>query len=196
MSRYTGPKCRLCRREGVKLFLKGSRCETEKCALTRKQSTPGQVPTGIRLSEFADRLREKQKVKRIYGVSERQFKNYVKKAQLSKGETGSVLLRNLELRLDSVVYRLGLALSRAHARQLVRTGKFLVNGKEVNIPSFAVKEGDIISPSNGLGRVREENLAWLSWDEKKKVGKVVRVPERSELDPNINEGLIVEFYSR
>lgn len=198
MSRYTGPKCRLCRLEGVKLFLKGSRCETEKCALTRKQTAPGMHQKAKRVaSDYKQHLREKQKVKRIYGLFERQFRRFFTLARRSKGATGEVLLKILESRLDNLVYRLGLAASRSSARQLVTSGKILVNGKKAAVPSIILKKGDIIAPaSEKIIQIGKEIPSWLSWDEKKKEGVFLRVPDRSELDSTINEHLIVEFYSR
>ncbi|PIS21265.1 30S ribosomal protein S4 [candidate division WWE3 bacterium CG_4_10_14_0_2_um_filter_42_7] len=196
MSRYTGPKCRLCRREGAKLFIKGARCETEKCAFFRRPTTPGHTQSRGQLSGYGKHLREKQKIKRTYGIMERQFRNYVIAARKLKGDTGKFLLRLLETRLDNVINRLGLAFSRAHARQLIRSGKFMVNGVKVTIPSYAVAEGDIIKPEEKTIVLKEISSKWLAWDEKKKEAKVLRFPEREDIDPEINEGLIVEFYSR
>jgi small subunit ribosomal protein S4 len=144
MARYTGPKCRLCRREGVKLYLKGARCESEKCAVAKRRQAPGQHGTSRkRLSSYGTQLREKQKAKRIYGVLEKQFKNYVKSALRHRGVTGEVLMQLLETRLDSIVYRAGFATSRAQARQFVRSNYFTVNGKVVNVPSYKVRGGDV-----------------------------------------------------
>jgi len=175
MGRYTGPKCRLCRREGVKLFLKGARCESQKCAMVRHSQVPGQHgKVGRRPSNYFLQLREKQKVKRIYGVLEAQFRKYFRMAEKHPGATGEVLLQFLERRLDNIVCRLGLAPSRAAARQMVRHGRITVDGKKVDRPSYLV----------------------LTWNKKTNQGKVSRLPEREEIDPTIREQLIVEFYSR
>ena len=197
---YLGPKCRLCRREGVKLFLKGSRCFSDKCAIIRRQQAPGQHGTYTRrISEYGKQLREKQKVKRIYGVSETQFRNYYEKAERKRGITGELLLQMLERRLDNVIYRLGLAHSRRHARILVGQGKFSLNGKKVNIPSILVSAGDKIALVNekGVPMVEEREVPnWLKWSKSKKEGTVLRLPERKDVDMDINEQLIIEFYSR
>ena len=210
MARYTGPVCRLCRREGVKLFLKGERCYTSKCAMERRPYPPGmhgQERRRTKLSDYGIRLREKQKLRRIYGVMERQFRRYFDMATRAKGMTGRELLTLLERRLDNVVYRLGFASSRAQARQLVRHGHFTVNGRKVDIPSYLVKPGDVIA-------VREEskkkayfkNLAeemeqvsvpsWLSLDPMTLSGRVLELPKREDIDVPVNEQLVVEFYSR
>jgi len=210
MARYLGPRCRLCRREGMKLFLKGSRCLTEKCAMSREGRAN---PPGMRAKKFLKKptdyaimLREKQKVKRIYGLLEKQFKNYFLKAERQRGVTGENLLSLLERRLDNVVYRLGFAVSRAQARQLVRHGHFLVNGRKVNIPSYIVKKGDVIElreKSKNLAVVQEalEQRAgtlprWLSMDVEKKRGEVVDLPTREDIPFPVNERLIVELYSK
>jgi len=200
MARYTGPKCRLCRREGVKLYLKGERCEGVACPITRQRSFPGQHggKSRRRPSDYALQLREKQKAKRIYGVLERQFKKYVEEAKAARGESGIVLLQKLELRLDNVVYRLGLSQSRAHARQLVRQGKFLVNGKKVNIPSFETAAGDKIELA-GKSLEPRKNLIlpdWLSFDKRSKIGIVKSAPAREQIEQDIDEAAIIEFYSR
>jgi len=205
MARYVGPKCKLCRREGVKLFLKGARCDSPKCALFRKQQVPGQHGNDRRRrrpSEYAIQLREKQKVKRTYGVREAQFKNYFAAASQGRENVGNVLLQTLERRLDNVVYRAGLAYSRAHARQLVGHGKITVSGKVVDRPSFLVGISDTI----GFASKGEEEQwevvrldavpQWLMRDEKKKEISLTRLPEREDIGLDINEHLIVEFYSR
>ncbi len=208
MARYTGPSCRLCRREGMKLYLKGDRCYSDKCAVDRRGYAPGQHGQGRRkLSEYGIQLREKQKAKRIYGVLERQFRKYYKMAEKMKGVTGENLLQLLERRLDNVVYRLGLASSRAEARQLVRHGHFQVNGRKVNIPSYLVDVGDVITvkeKSRNSKRIKElvERAQdrtvpdWLQIDYEKLEGKVIELPTKEHIDIPIEEHLIVEFYSR
>jgi small subunit ribosomal protein S4 len=208
MARYTGSVCRLCRREGAKLFLKGTRCYTKKCAFERRPSPPGQH--GVRrrkVGEFGLQLREKQKVRRVYRVLERQFRNYFLEASKHSGVTGEYLLRMLELRLDNVVYRLGLALSRDQARQLVSHGHFAVNGRPTNIPSYQLKPGDRVEVRE-IRRGREpfklakENLRshqapeWLSVDAATLAGAVVDVPRRDQMPLDLNEQLVVEYYSR
>jgi small subunit ribosomal protein S4 len=207
MGRYTSAVCRLCRREKEKLFLKGSRCMTEKCALKSKDYPPGRRVRFVRkLSGYGVRLREKQKARRIYGLMEKQFRLYFKKAERVKGVTGTKLLELLERRLDNVVFRMGFATSRAQARQLVRHGHFLVNGKKVDIPSYSVEVGDEIQPrekSRGLAIIKEgleagakrEKPAWIEIDEGGLKGKVLRFPARDEMPP-IQEQLIVELYSK
>jgi len=208
MARYTGAVCRLCRREGMKLYLKGDRCYSDKCAFACKQAAPGQHGTSRKkVSEYGMQLREKQKVKRIYGVQEKQFRLYYDKASRQKGVTGENLLALLERRLDNVVYRLGLASSRVDARQLVRHGHFTVNGRKVNIPSFLVREGMVITVKEGSRRSpkfeaiaaaisRVNAPSWLELDKANLVGKVVGAPSRADIDLPINEQLIVELYSR
>ena len=208
MARYTGPVCRLCRREGAKLYLKGDRCYTGKCAIDRRAYAPGQHGQGRKKqSEYGLQLREKQKARRIYGILETQFRNYFEKAEHQKGVTGENLLRLLERRLDNVVYRLGFAGSRVEARQLVRHGHFIVNGKKVNIPSFLTKIGDVVEvaeKSRDNNRVKElaEQAArktpptWLESNADQFAGKVVAFPSREEIDVPIEEHLIVELYSR
>ena len=208
MGRYRGPVCRLCRREGMKLFLKGERCLTDKCSLTRRPYLPGQHgKTKPKLSVYAQQLREKQKVKRIYGILEKQFKNYFRKAQRSKGVTGEVLLQFLERRLDSVVYNLGFAVSRRQARQIVRHGHIRVNAHKVDIPSYLVKPGDLIkvvgkeSYINFIKQNREickdrQIPGWLELNEEKLEAKVLRLPLRSDIMLPIKESLIVELYSK
>lgn len=208
MARYTGAVCRLCRREGMKLYLKGDRCYSDKCALTNKAYAPGQHGQSRKKpSEYGIQLREKQKVRRIYGIQERQFRNYFEKAERQKGVTGENLLRLLERRLDNVVYRLGMASSRVDARQLVRHGHFTVNGKKVNIPSFLVEEGQVIAAKEGSKSspkfvgiadaiTHRTAPAWLELDKENLVGRVVSLPNREDVDLPITEQLIVELYSR
>ncbi|MBR5479995.1 MAG: 30S ribosomal protein S4 [Clostridia bacterium] len=209
MARYTGAVCRQCRREGQKLFLKGDRCYTGKCALDRRPAqTPGQHGKGRKkLSEYAMQHREKQKTRRYYGVLESQFAKYFEMASSKQGVTGENLLRILESRLDNVVYRLGLAMSRPEARQLVSHNHFSVNGKKVNIPSYLVKAGDVISlneksrGSEKFKTVIEANAsravpAWLDFDKNKLEAKVVNLPTREEIDLPVEEHLIVELYSK
>ncbi|MGQ9496842.1 MAG: 30S ribosomal protein S4 [Desulfotomaculales bacterium] len=208
MARYTGPRCRLCRREGVKLYLKGDRCYSPRCALDRRPFAPGQHGRGRKkVTEYALQIREKQKVRRIYGVLETQFRNYFAKAERQPGITGENLLRLLERRLDNVVYRLGLAGSRSEARQLVRHGHFLVNGRKVDIPSFQVRAGDTITlrqESRLIPRIQElmerasekEPPAWLAYDPDQATGRVVALPSRDQIDVPVKEHLIVELYSR
>ena len=209
MARYTGPQCRLCRREGMKLYLKGDRCYSGKCAVDRKTYAPGQHGTarGRKVSEYGLQLREKQKTRRIYGVLEKQFRNYFEKAEHQQGITGENLLRLLERRLDNVIYRLGLGASRVEARQLVRHGHFTVNGRRVNIPSFLISIGDIIEvreKSKESPRVKElmERAAektivtWLEYDSNQAKGRVVSLPTRDQIDIPVEEHLIVELYSR
>ena len=206
MARSTGPKCKQCRREGMKLFLKGERCLTEKCGIERRSYPPGQHGRGrTKQSEYLTQLREKQKAKRYYGVLEKQFRNYYEKASQRTGITGENLLRFLELRLDNVVYRLGFAASRAQARQFVRHGHFLVNGRRVNIPSFQLRPDDVLSMRTGS--TAEESIrdatdltasvaSWLQADHDNLTGKVLRHPDREEIDTPVQEQLIVELYSK
>ncbi|MDQ0286128.1 small subunit ribosomal protein S4 [Desulfofundulus luciae] len=208
MARYTGPQCRLCRREGIKLYLKGDRCYTGKCAIDRRPYPPGAHGQARRkISEYGLQLREKQKARRIYGVLETQFRNYFERAERQPGITGENLLRLLERRLDNVVYRLGLATSRMEARQLVRHGHFTVNGRKVNIPSYLVRVGDVIAvreKSKDSPRIKEllERAAdrtpppWLEYEENQAQGRVVALPTRDQIDTPVQEHLIVELYSR
>ncbi len=198
MSRYTGPKCKLCRREGIKLFLKGERCDSPKCALFRKQQAPGQHGTSHRRpSEYALQLREKQKVKRLYGVLERQFKRYFREAERAQGDTGKLLLQKLECRLDNAVYRANLAASRAQSRQFITHGKVLVNGGKVDKPSYQVSEGDEIEVQAELLDIPERPASdWLTVDKGKQKAKVTRLPERDDIGMDIDESMVVEFYSR
>jgi small subunit ribosomal protein S4 len=208
MAVYSGPVCRLCRRDGVKLFLKGERCYTSKCAIERRKYPPGQHGQRNRkLAEYGVQLREKQKLKRIYRVLERQFRNYFKEAIRRKGVTGETLLQLLEMRLDNVAYRMGFGLSRRQARQLVNHAHFRVNGKKVNIPSYQVRPGDTVSVAEGskqAGAIVDALQAtagrrvpeWLSLDVNAMTGRVLSVPTREQIDTQVNEALIVEFYSR
>ncbi len=209
MARYIEDSCRICRREGEKLFLKGSRCYTDKCAITRRAYAPGQHgQKRKKQSEYGMQLREKQKAKAFYGVLESQFRKYFEEASRRKGVTGTNLLQILESRLDNIVYRLGLATSRAQARQLVRHGHFTVNGKRVDIPSYLTKVGDEIkvkeasANSEIFKQIVEANEngrpvpTWLSADLSNKSGKVVAVPTREEIDLPVQEQLIVELYSK
>jgi small subunit ribosomal protein S4 len=208
MARYTEGVCRLCRREGEKLYLKGDRCYTTKCSIGKRSYAPGQHgQERKKVSEYGIQLREKQKLRRIYGILERQFSRYFLLAERKKGITGQNLLQILETRLDNVVYRLGLSASRKEARQLVRHGHFLVNGKKVNIPSFLLKAGDTVSIKTGsLESVKiKENLddassrtvpEWLELDLKNNSGKVKAAPTREQIDIPVQEHLIVELYSR
>ncbi|NPV54040.1 MAG: 30S ribosomal protein S4 [Firmicutes bacterium] len=209
MARYTGPVCRLCRREGMKLFLKGERCFTDKCAIDRRGYAPGQHGQGRKkLSEYAIQLREKQKLRRIYGVLERQFERYFEMAARKKGITGEALLQILESRLDNVVYRLGLAGSRNEARQTVMHGHIAVNGKKVDIPSYLVNPGDVISVREGSRELPKfkalaESLAdratpppWLELNAGELSGRVLNLPTRDQIDVPVQEHMIVELYSR
>ena len=209
MARYTGPVCRLCRREGMKLFLKGERCYTEKCAIEKRNLPPGQHGQGRkkRPSDYGQQLREKQKVKRIYGLLERQFRLYFQRAAQQSGITGESLLRQLELRLDNVVYSLGFAASRAQARQLVRHGHVEVNGKKINIPSYQARKGEVIqvrekSRKNEQIRQAVETAsgrgipAWLELNPEQFRGTVLDVPKREDIRLPIQEQLIVELYSK
>ncbi len=208
MARYTGSVCRLCRREGAKLFLKGSRCYSKKCSFERRPTPPGQH--GVRRRKVGDyglQLREKQKVRRTYSVLERQFKNYFDAADARPGMTGENLLRMLELRLDNAVYRLGFAPSRAAARQLVTHGHFTVNGRPTNIPSYQLKAGDRVEVRETHRerepfKVAKETLRshqvpeWLSIDAAKLSGAVLDQPRRDQMPLDLNEQLVVEYYSR
>jgi small subunit ribosomal protein S4 len=208
MARYTDPVCRICRREGLKLFLKGSRCYTKKCSFERRSTPPGMNTQRRRkVSEFGIQLREKQKVRKSYSVLEKQFRNYFEKAEQRKGMTGENLLRMLEMRLDNVVFRMGLASSRAQARQLVGHGHFAVNGKPTNIPSFATKVGDRIEVrENRRGReifktvtetIKSAQIPeWVTVDGGKLAGSILAEPVREQMPPEFNEQLVVEYYSR
>lgn len=208
MARYTEPVCRLCRREGAKLFLKGTRCYSKKCAFERRPSPPGQH--GVRrrkVGDFGLQLREKQKVRRVYSVMERQFRNYFIEAENRPGVTGENLLRFLELRLDNVVFRMGLASSRAQARQLVSHGHFAVNGRATNVPSFQLKVGDRVEvreshKSREPFKVAKETLRshqapeWLAVDGAKLATTINDLPRRDQMPLDLNEQLVVEYYSR
>ncbi|MBI5213395.1 MAG: 30S ribosomal protein S4 [Nitrospirae bacterium] len=208
MARYTGALCRLCRREGEKLFLKGTRCYTEKCGIERRKYAPGQHGQGRgKLSDYGIQLRAKQKVRRIYGVMENQFRIYFKKASMMKGITGELLLQLLERRLDNVVYRMGFAANRREARQLVKHGHFLVNGRSSDIPSHILRPGDTVEvkeASKGLQAVSESlSIAehrgfpgWIEIDAQGLKGKFVRIPTRDEMQLPVQEQLIVELYSK
>ena len=206
MSRYTDANCKLCRREGEKLFLKGDRCYSSKCAMERKNYAPG-MHTNLRKkqSDYANQLREKQKTKRFYGLSETQFRNLFDKADNKSGITGENLLIMLETRLDNVVFRLGFASSRKEARQLVTHGHFTINGKKATIPSMEVKEGDVIAvkakstDSPKFKEIKDMEItvpAWLSVDTDKLEGKVLSLPTREQIDAPVAEHLIVELYSK
>ena len=208
MARYTEAVCRMCRREGQKLFLKGDRCYTQKCAMECRAYAPGMHGQNrSKTSEYGQQLREKQKAKRYYGLLENQFRNYFELAERRPGQTGENLLAILESRLDNVVYRLGFAMSRAEARQLVSHGHFTVNGRKVNIPSFLVKPGMVIAIAQGsrdLEKLKQNVEAnafrqppqWLEYDRDNLVAKVVGVPQKSDIDLPIEEHLIVELYSK
>ncbi len=206
MAKYINADCRLCRREGTKLFLKGERCTSKKCALDKRPGAPGVHPTTRKKpSEYLIQLREKQKVKRAYGLLEKQFHGYYEKADRMKGKTGEIMLSLLERRLDNVVYRLGLGASRAMARQIVNHTHILVNGKKVNIPSYQVKVGDVISvkeksaSSELFAAVKGARVIvpkWLEFDASKLTGKVIALPARDDIDLTIAENRIIELYSK
>lgn len=208
MARYTDAVCRQCRREGQKLFLKGDRCYTDKCAVARRAYAPGMHGQGrTKASEYGSQLREKQKAKRYYGVLESQFRGYFELASKRKGQPGENLLSILESRLDNTVYRLGFAMSRPEARQLVRHGHFLVNGQKVDIPSYLVKPGEIITlkdSSRSLEKMKSVIEAnsfrqppkWLDYDRNNLTAKVVALPAKEDIDLPIEEHLIVELYSK
>ena len=206
MAKYTDAKCRQCRREGCKLFLKGERCTSGKCAIDRRPVVPGQHGAARKkVTEYGLQLREKQKVRNAYGVLERQFANYYEKATRSKQQTGLALLQMLELRLDNVAYRMGLGSSRAEARQRVGQNHLTVNGKKVNIPSYQVKVGDVIAVKESsqslemfkaLKELKIVMPKWLEFSAETLTGKILALPERDDIDLNIKENLIVEFYSR
>ncbi|MGI6733729.1 MAG: 30S ribosomal protein S4 [Anaerovoracaceae bacterium] len=207
MARYTGPSCRLCRREGQKLFLKGERCYSTKCAVDRRSYAPGQHGQSrrVKITEYGLQLREKQKAKRFYGLMEAQFRNYFDKASKKAGLTGENLLIMLETRLDNVVFRMGFASSRKEARQLVTHNHFTVNGKKINIPSYQVSAGDVIkvreksASSPKFKEIRDMSIStpsWISVDTDKLEGKVLAMPLREEIDTPVAEHLIVELYSK
>jgi small subunit ribosomal protein S4 len=207
MARYVGPVCRLCRREGMKLFLKGERCYTEKCAIEKRNFPPGQhgKTRKAKMVGYGVQLREKQKVKRIYGVLEDQFRRYFEAADRTRGITGETLLQLLERRFDNVIYRLGLATSRPQARQLVRHGHFLINGKKVDIPSYSLRAGDVVTVKanseksatilHAIEEVKGRGVpAWLTFDGAS--GKVMSLPTREQINLPVQEQLIVELYSK
>jgi small subunit ribosomal protein S4 len=208
MARYTGPSCKLCRREKQKLFLKGTKCYTEKCPIENKNYPPGQhgLNRRIKFSEYGVQLREKQKVKRIYGLLETQFRNYFEKANKQKGVTGENLIQLLERRLDNVVFRLGFAASRKAARQLVLHGHLLVNGKKVTVPSFLLTEGDVVAVRdkskkldvihNSLRRSKDNLYNWLQVEKATLSGTFMQIPGREDVPLNANEQLIIELYSK
>jgi len=206
MARYTGAVCRLCRREGLKLFLKGDRCFTDKCAFSRRGYAPGQHGQGRKkVSNYGLQLREKQKAKRIYGILEGQFRRYYEKAERLRGITGENLLRLLELRLDNVIYKLGYGNSRSEARQLVNHGHFLVNGHKVDIASYELKVNDVVSVSDKSKATEKfktfaENPkalpSWIEGNTESFEAKIVGEPSRSDIDVPVNETLIVELYSK
>ena len=209
MARYRDSVCRLCRREGVKLFLKGQRCLTSKCAIDRRNFVPGQHGKARRprVTGYGLQLREKQKLRRLYGILEAQFRNYFKKAFASKGVTGETLLSLLERRLDNAVYRIGIGTSRAQARQLVRHGHILVNGNKVNIPSYSVREGQVISVreksrkigtiQHALGMATSQGIpSWLAIDKEKFSAQVIHLPKRDDVNFPIQEQMVVELYSK
>ena len=209
MARYVGAVCRLCRREGMKLFLKGERCYTEKCAIEKRNFPPGQhgKTRKAKLAGYGVQLREKQKVKRIYGVLEDQFRRYFETAERQRGITGETLLQLLERRLDNVAYRMGLATSRPQARQLVRHGQLQVNGRKVDIPSYSIRVGDVISVrassqkdvsvQHALEEVKGRGVPeWLSFDVEKMSGRIVSLPTREQINLPVQEQLIVELYSK
>jgi small subunit ribosomal protein S4 len=209
MARYTGPVCRLCRREDMKLFLKGERCYTDKCGYERRSYPPGQHGQVRRRkrSDYGEQLREKQKVKRIYGIAEKQFRGYYHRAARMKGVTGSNLIQLLERRLDNVVYRMGFVSDHAEGRQLVRHGHFTVNGKRVNIPSYLVRAGDVVEVRErsqkitriveALGAVERRGVpGWLELDKDAFKGTVKQLPQREDVTLPIREQLIVELYSK
>lgn len=214
MARYIGPVCKLCRREGYKMFLKGERCFSPKCAFERRPFAPGEHGRANagrggadRMSDYSRQLRAKQQARRVYGILERQFRRYFSVALKKRGLTGLNLLQTLELRLDNVVYRMGYAENRAQARQLVTHGHFTVNGRRTDIPSMLLRPGDQISVREGSRRkpffkelvdlAEKRNCSlWLDRDVKNLSGRVLRLPERAEIDGNLNEQLIVEYYSR
>ena len=209
MARYTGSVCRICRRENMKLFLKGDRCYSDKCAFDRRGYPPGEhgQRRGRKTSDYGIQLKEKQKAKRLYGVLERQFRNYYAEADRQRGITGENLMRLLERRLDNVVYRLGFAYSRSAARALVVHGHIAVNGRKVDIPSYSVRQGDEVVVREGSQKLHEVRMAvdaksgvgtvdWLELDPKRFMGRVLELPSRDQIPSPVNEQLIVNFYSR
>ncbi|MGB4468412.1 MAG: 30S ribosomal protein S4 [Azovibrio sp.] len=209
MARNLDPKCRQCRREGEKLFLKGEKCFTDKCAIERREYAPGQhgQKSGARLSDYGVHLRAKQKIRRTYGVLEGQFRRTFAEAERRKGQTGENLLQLLEARLDSVAYRMGFGASRTEARQVVRHNGVLINGKRVNIPSYTVRPGDVVALTDKAKAQLRTKAAlaaaesrgfpeWVAVDVKEAKGTFKAMPQRSELSPTLNEGLVIELYSK
>ena len=208
MARYTRPVCKLCRRERQKLFLKGQKCFTEKCPIETKNYPPGEhgLNRRAKVSEYGIQLREKQKIKRIYGLLETQFRNYFDKANKQKGITGENLVKLLESRFDNVIYRLGFAASRKQARQLIRHRHFMINDRLVDIPSYSLSAGDILklrdkskkldTIHSSLKRVKDSTYSWLTVDKANLLGTFVQVPEREDIPLNANEQLVVELYSK
>ena len=206
MAKLIGPSCRQCRREGCKLFLKGDRCTSKKCAIERRQSLPGQHGAARkRVTEYGLQLREKQKVKRAYGILEKQFRKYYEEAERMKGVTGENMLSLIERRLDNVIYRMGIGASRSECRQIVNHGHITVNGKRVNVPSYIVKPGDIIAIKENkrdlqmfkdLRGMKIIMPKWLEFNSEKLEGKILANPSREDIDLNIKEHLIIELYSR
>lgn len=208
MARYIGAVCRICRREGEKLFIKGDRCYTEKCAIERRKYPPGQHGQGFKkLSDYGVQLREKQKVRKMYGLLEKQFRRYFHDADSGKGITGEVLLQLIERRLDTIVFRMGFAPNRRRARQLIGHGHILVNGKKVNLPSYSIKQGDLVEVKEASRDMSEivESLSksehrglpgWVEIDSAHFQGKVLHIPSRDEIQLPVQEQLIVELYSK
>lgn len=208
MARYTDSVCKLCRRERQKLFLKGQKCFTDKCPIEQRNYPPGQhgVSRRVKISEYGIQLREKQKIKRIYGLLETQFRNYFEKAIKQKGKTGENLIKLLERRLDNVVYRVGFASSRKQARQLIKHRHFLVNNQLVDIPSYLLNPGDVIQVKekskkldaihNSLKRVKDNTYNWITVDKASLSGTFIQIPERADIPLNANEQLVVELYSK
>jgi small subunit ribosomal protein S4 len=206
MARYTGPVCKLCRREGVKLYLKGDRCYSDKCAIVRRAYAPGQHgQSRKKLTNYGLQLREKQKARRIYGVLEGQFRKYYDVADKKKGITGETLLNLLETRFDNIIFRMGLAASRKEARQLVRHNHFNINGARVNIPSYHLSVGDVVAVKEksrssekfkAIAEVATNLPKWLTVDKDKLEGQMVALPQREDIDIPVNETLIVELYSK
>ncbi len=208
MARYIGALCRICRREGEKLFLKGDRCYTEKCAIERRKYPPGQHGQGFRkLSDYGIQLREKQKVRKMYGLLERQFRKYFYEAERKKGITGEILLQLIESRLDSMVFRMGFAPNRRRARQIIKHGHIFVNGKEVNLPSCEIKGGDVVTVKevsrdnpeivDSLSKSGHRGIpGWVEVDTANLSGKVLHIPSRDEIQLPVQEQLIVELYSK
>ena len=208
MARYTGSVCKLCRRERQKLFLKGQKCFTEKCPIETKNYPPGEhgLNRRTKVSEYGIQLREKQKIKRIYGLLETQFRNYFNKANKQKGITGENLVKLLESRFDNVIYRLGFAASREQARQLIRHRHFMINDRLVDIPSYSLSAGDVLklrdkskkldTIHSSLKRVKDSTYSWLTVDKANLLGTFVQVPEREDIPLNANEQLVVELYSK